>query len=183
MLLIYCYYNKDSRNSLSAGVRLLASFSFETILSLAWPDTVLSCVSWDVSGCTFLSPLPSCLSPPCPLNVRGTWGLLSGPLFSLHFSLDVLIHSRASKRYISCATKKMNWCLNWCHLQREWTWRVSYWVKEVRRGEASYDIPSMRNLKRNDISELTYKTETHRLRKWTYGCWEEGIVREFGKVL
>ena len=98
VLLIYCYYNKDSRNSLSAGVRLLASFSFETILSLAWPDTVLSCLSWDVSGCTFLSPLPSSLSPPCPLNVRGTWGLLLGSLFSLHFSLDVLIHSRASKR-------------------------------------------------------------------------------------
>ena len=45
VLLIYCYYNKDSRNSLSAGVRLLASFSFVTILSLAWPDTVLSCLS------------------------------------------------------------------------------------------------------------------------------------------
>ena len=25
--------------------------------------------------------------------------------------------------------------------------------------------------------------ETHRLRIWTYGCWEEGILREFGKVM
>ena len=25
--------------------------------------------------------------------------------------------------------------------------------------------------------------ETHRLRIWTYGCWDEGIVREFGKVM
>ena len=28
-----------------------------------------------------------------------------------------------------------------------------------------------------------YKTETHRLKKWTYGCWGEGIVREVGKVI
>jgi len=42
----------------------------------------------------------------------------------------------------------------------------------------------MQNLKRNDTSELIYKTETHRLREQTYGCqgegWGEGIVREFG---
>ena len=29
---------------------------------------------------------------------------------------------------------------------------------------------------------LTKQKETHRLRKQTYGCWEEGIVRDFGKV-
>ena len=27
-----------------------------------------------------------------------------------------------------------------------------------------------------------YFPETHRFRKWTYGCWGEGIVRDFGKV-
>ena len=30
---------------------------------------------------------------------------------------------------------------------------------------------------------LTKQKETHRLRKWTYGCWGEGIVRDFGKVI
>ena len=30
----------------------------------------------------------------------------------------------------------------------------------VGRGEISYDIPYMWNLKRNDASEVTYKTET-----------------------
>ena len=34
------------------------------------------------------------------------------------------------------------------------------WSKSDRRGEISYDIPFMRNLKRNDINELTYKPET-----------------------
>ena len=33
-------------------------------------------------------------------------------------------------------------------------------VKSDREGEISYDIPYMWNLKRNDTSELTYKTET-----------------------
>ena len=28
-----------------------------------------------------------------------------------------------------------------------------------------------------------YKTETHRLRKQTHGCWGEGIVQDFGKVM
>ena len=32
-------------------------------------------------------------------------------------------------------------------------------MKSVREGEASYDIPYMWNLKRNDTTELTYKTE------------------------
>ena len=30
---------------------------------------------------------------------------------------------------------------------------------------------------------LTKQKETHRLRKWTYSCWGEGIVRDFGKVI
>ena len=38
----------------------------------------------------------------------------------------------------------------------------------------------MWNLKRNDTNELTKQKETHRLRKRTYGCWGEGIVRKFG---
>ena len=57
---------------------------------------------------------------------------------------------------------------------------------ESGRGELSYDIPYMWNLKRNDTNELTRQKEIHRLRKQTYGCrgwgWE-GIVRELGKVM
>ena len=30
---------------------------------------------------------------------------------------------------------------------------------------------------------LTKQKESHRLRKQTYGCWGEGIAREFGKVM
>ena len=30
---------------------------------------------------------------------------------------------------------------------------------------------------------FTKQKDTHRLRKQTYGCGEEGIVREFGKVM
>ena len=61
---------------------------------------------------------------------------------------------------------------------------ITYWIKYVREGEISYDIPYMCNLK-NEINELTYKQkETHRLRQRTYGFWGEGweeeIVREFG---
>ena len=42
----------------------------------------------------------------------------------------------------------------------------------------------MWNLKRNDTNLLTYKTEkTHKLRKRTYGCQGEGIVKDFGKVI
>ena len=48
----------------------------------------------------------------------------------------------------------------------------------------SNDIPYMWNLKRNDINELSYKTETHRLREWIYGCQGEkngeGVVRVCG---
>ena len=32
----------------------------------------------------------------------------------------------------------------------------------------------------HDTNELTYKTETNRLRKQTYGCQRDGIVRVFG---
>ena len=39
----------------------------------------------------------------------------------------------------------------------------------------------MWSLKSNDANELTEQKETHRLRKWTYGCQEEGIVRECGR--
>ena len=39
-------------------------------------------------------------------------------------------------------------------------------LSEVKtEGEISYDILYIWNLKRNDTNELTYKTETHRLRK------------------
>ena len=44
-------------------------------------------------------------------------------------------------------------------------------------GEISYDIPYMWNLKRNDTNELTYKTETHRLREQTYDCRSRGRKR------
>ena len=33
------------------------------------------------------------------------------------------------------------------------------------------------------MSLLTKQKETHRLRKQPYGCWGEGIVRDFGKVM
>ena len=50
--------------------------------------------------------------------------------------------------------------------------------------EITYDIPDMWTLKRNDTNELIYKTETHRLRRPTYGCQEgKGLVRELGKVM
>ena len=47
----------------------------------------------------------------------------------------------------------------------------------------SHDIPYMWNLKRNDTNELTKQKETHRLRKPTHGCWGEGTVKDFGKVM
>ena len=52
-----------------------------------------------------------------------------------------------------------------CHTERS---------KSDREGETSYDIPYMWNLKRNDTNEFTYKRETQRLRKWTYGCLGRG---------
>ena len=46
-----------------------------------------------------------------------------------------------------------------------------------------YDIPYMRNLKRNDANELIYKMETNLGNEMMAAKgeeWEEGIVREFG---
>ena len=57
------------------------------------------------------------------------------------------------------------------------------WSKSDRDGEISYDIPYMWNLKRNNTNELTKQKEMQRLRKWTYDCQGEGIVREFGKTM
>ena len=53
--------------------------------------------------------------------------------------------------------------------------------KPDREREISYDIPNMWTLKNNDTNELTYRTETHRLRKRTHGCRGKGIVKDFGK--
>ena len=54
--------------------------------------------------------------------------------------------------------------------------------KSVREGEIWHDIPYMWNLKRNDTNELTYKTETHRLRKLTNDCQGEWLGT-LGKVM
>ena len=59
-------------------------------------------------------------------------------------------------------------------------------LSEVSQTEKEkYGMTSLRqwNLKRNYTHEFPYRTETHRLRKWTYGCRGEGVVREFGKVM
>ena len=59
----------------------------------------------------------------------------------------------------------------------------SQWSKSDR-GEISYDIPYIQDLKRNYTIELTYKTQkrpTDLENKLTWGEeWGEGIVREFG---
>ena len=48
-------------------------------------------------------------------------------------------------------------------------------TKSDREGEISYDIPYVQNLKRYDINELIYRTETDsRLRKQNYCFWNEG---------
>ena len=44
------------------------------------------------------------------------------------------------------------------------------WSKSNRKGEISYDIPYMWNVKRNDRNELTKQKETLRPTEWTYGC-------------
>ena len=42
----------------------------------------------------------------------------------------------------------------------------------------------MWNLKRNDTNELTFKTQRNSdLENRTHGCWGEGIVKDFGKVM
>ena len=43
------------------------------------------------------------------------------------------------------------------------------WSQLDRGRETLYGIPYMRNLKK--WYKWTYKTETHRLREGTYGCW------------
>ena len=49
--------------------------------------------------------------------------------------------------------------------------------------DTSYDIPYIRNLKEiMQMNLFTKQKETHRLRKWTYGCQGEGTVRDLGKV-
>ena len=68
-----------------------------------------------------------------------------------------------------------------CNVDGLWECHTE-WSKSDREGETSYAIPYMWNLKRNDTNVLTKQKETHRLRKWTYGCWGKGIVREFGKL-
>ena len=56
---------------------------------------------------------------------------------------------------------------------------LSVMLSGVRQTEeVSHDVPYMWNPKRNDTNELTKQKETHRLRKLTYSCQGEGIVRE-----
>ena len=45
----------------------------------------------------------------------------------------------------------------------------SGWSKSDR-GEISYDVPSVQNLKRNDTNELPKQKQTHRLREQAPGC-------------
>jgi len=49
-------------------------------------------------------------------------------------------------------------------------------LSESVRGEGSYDIPYMWNLKRKDINGLAKQKETHRLRKGTHSCWGAVVV-------
>ena len=43
-------------------------------------------------------------------------------------------------------------------------------LSELSHTEILYNIPFMWNLKRNDTNELTYKTDTHRLREQISHC-------------
>ena len=42
------------------------------------------------------------------------------------------------------------------------------WRQSDREGEILYDIPYLKNLKRNDTSEFIKQKQTHRLRQWIY---------------
>ena len=57
-----------------------------------------------------------------------------------------------------------------------------YNKKSYRKGEISYDIPYILNLKRNDTDELIYETQTQsmNLRLLVGEDWGEEIVRDFG---
>ena len=148
---------------------MILCFPFCSEISLVVP----SCPLCQVFFLHFVS-----LNVHCPLNIRGTWGLLLGALFSLHFSLGMLVHSRASKQHICCATKKnemMPLAATWMDLKSVILSEVSQTEKE------KYHMISLIC----GIYKWTYlqNRETHRLRIWTYGCWEEGILREFGKVM
>ena len=52
------------------------------------------------------------------------------------------------------------------------------WSTSDRRGQVLYDIPYMRNLKRNDTNEFTYKKRLTEL--VAGGRMRQGIVRRFG---
>ena len=56
----------------------------------------------------------------------------------------------------------------------------SPWGRKESDATKRLHFPYMWTLKRNDTSEVTKQKETHRLREQTYGCWEEGIDRDFG---
>ena len=48
-------------------------------------------------------------------------------------------------------------------------------------GEIFYDISYMWILKSNDTNDpYLQNKETHRLRKWTYGCQEKEMIRGIG---
>ena len=57
------------------------------------------------------------------------------------------------------------------------------WSKSDREEEISYDILYWKNLKRNNTSELTYKTkQVHKLRKLAYGFWGKGQGEQIGSL-
>ena len=57
-----------------------------------------------------------------------------------------------------------------------WMGLESVILSEINQTEEKYHMTSLicGLLKKNDTNELTYKTETHRLREQTYGCRREG---------
>ena len=54
------------------------------------------------------------------------------------------------------------------------------WSKSDRKGEISYDVSYMWNLKRRDKNELTCKVERERINLWLLGeRYREGTFKEF----